>query len=237
MLFNGKNTTKIHKGAKNVSKNFDVVIVGGGPGGYVAAIRASQLGLETAVVESAKVGGTCLHAGCIPSKALLRSAEVYANTVNGESFGVVANDVSLDFAKVQERKYGITDRLFKGVQHLLKQGKISVFDGLGSLKSKNEVVVTAEDGEETVLETKNVVLATGSRPRSLPGLEIDGEFVLTSDEALVLEELPESIIIVGGGVIGIEWASMLADFGVKVTVLEYADRILPTEDEDVSKEM
>lgn len=220
-----------------MSKNFDVVIVGGGPGGYVAAIRASQLGLETALVENAKVGGTCLHAGCIPSKALLRSAEVYSNTVNGESFGVLANDVALDFAKVQERKYGITDRLFKGVQHLLKKGEISVFDGFGSLKSNNEVLVKSEDGEETVLQTKNVVVATGSRPRSLPGLEIDGEFVLTSDEALELEELPESIIIVGGGVIGIEWASMLADFGVKVTVLEYADRILPTEDEDSSKEM
>lgn len=220
-----------------MSKKYDVVIIGGGPGGYVAAIRASQLGLETAVVESYKVGGTCLHAGCIPSKALLRSAEVYANTVNGETFGVIAPDVSLDFSKVQGRKEQITDQLFKGVQHLLKKGKIDVFDGKGSLSGANEVTVSKDGEENQKLETKNVVLATGSRPRSLPGLDIDGKHVLTSDEALVMEELPESMIIVGGGVIGIEWASMLADFGVKVTVLEYADRILPTEDKDVSREM
>lgn len=220
-----------------MTKNYDVIIIGGGPGGYVAAIRASQLGLETALVENAKVGGTCLHAGCIPSKALLRSAEVFSNTQNGESFGIIAADVTLDFNKVQERKEGITDRLFKGVQHLLKKGKIDVFDGLGSITNANEVSISSENGDTETLQTKNIVIATGSRPRTLPGLDIDGTHVMTSDEALQMEDLPKSIIIVGGGVIGIEWASMLADFGVDVTVLEYADRILPTEDKDISKEM
>ncbi len=220
-----------------MSQQYDVVIVGGGPGGYVAAIRASQLGLKTAVVEKNKLGGTCLHAGCIPSKALLRSAEIYVNTKNAEEFGVIAPEVSLNFLKVQQRKEETQDRLLKGIEHLMKQGKIDVYDGLGSLLNANAVSVKLSSGEETLLNTKNVIIATGSRPRSLPGLDIDGQFVMTSDEALQMEELPESIIIVGGGVIGMEWASLLHDFGTKVTVIEFADRILPTEDKEVSKEI
>ncbi|MGO4886604.1 dihydrolipoyl dehydrogenase [Anaerobacillus sp. MEB173] len=220
-----------------MAKEYDVVIIGGGPGGYVAAIRASQLGLTTAVIEKSKVGGTCLHAGCIPSKALLRSAEVYANTKHGEQFGVIAPEVSLDFSKVQSRKEEITDRLFKGIQHLLKKGKIDVYEGKGSISEAKDVLIETSDGEQITLHSKNILIATGSRPRTLPGLEADGQYVMTSDEALQMETLPSSIIIVGGGVIGIEWASMLNDFGVKVTVVEYADRILPTEDKDVSKEV
>src|SRR5699024_8939467 len=162
--------------------------IGGGPGGYVAAVRASQLGLSTALVESKKVGGTCLHAGCIPSKALLRSAEVFANTKNGESFGVIAPEVSLDFAKVQARKDGITDQLFKGVQHLMKKGKIDVYDGFGQVNGGNKVIVKTDE-EETTIETKHILVATGSRPNTLPGLEADGTYVMTSDEALEMEKL------------------------------------------------
>jgi dihydrolipoamide dehydrogenase len=228
-----------------MAKEYDLVILGGGTGGYVAAIRAAQLGLKTAVVEKGKLGGTCLHAGCIPSKALLRSAEVYAQTKKSEAFGVIASDVRLDFAKVQARKSAIVEQLHKGVQHLMKKGKIDVYAGIGRILGPSifspmpgTISVEMNDGTENeILVPKNVIIATGSRPRTLPGLEIDGELVITSDEALQMETLPSSIIIVGGGVIGIEWASMLNDFGVEVTVLEYADRILPTEDRDVSKEV
>ncbi|MBA4535751.1 dihydrolipoyl dehydrogenase [Bacillus aquiflavi] len=228
-----------------MAHEYDLVILGGGTGGYVAAIRASQLGLKTAIVEKGKLGGTCLHAGCIPSKALLRSAEVFATTKKSEEFGVIANDVSVNFAKVQERKNKIINQLHKGVQHLMKQGKIDVYEGIGrilgpSIFSPMPGTISIEmnsGGENEMLIPNNVIIATGSRPRTLPGLEIDGKYVMTSDEALAMENLPKSIIIVGGGVIGIEWASMLADFGVEVTVLEYADRIIPMEDKEVSKEM
>ncbi|MFC4803269.1 dihydrolipoyl dehydrogenase [Neobacillus sp. GCM10023253] len=220
-----------------MSQEYDVVIIGGGTGGYVSAIRASQLGLKTAVVEKGKLGGTCLHAGCIPSKALLRSAEVFANAKDGEKFGVIAPEVSLDFRKVQARKEEITDRLFKGVQHLLKKGKIDVYEGKGRIIGAGNVSVQLNNEEEEILlNCQNILIATGSRPRTLPGLEADGKYVMTSDEALQMEELPSSILIVGGGVIGIEWASMLIDFGLEVTVIEYADRILPTEDKEISKE-
>ncbi|MGF3103583.1 dihydrolipoyl dehydrogenase [Rossellomorea sp. DUT-2] len=228
-----------------MAEEYDLVILGGGTGGYVAAIRASQLGLKTAIVEKGKLGGTCLHKGCIPSKALLRSAEVYATAKHSEDFGVKINGVELDFSKVQSRKDGIVEQLHKGVQHLMKQGKIDVFEGLGRILGPSifspmpgTISVEMNNGEDNaMLIPKNVIVATGSRPRSLPGLDIDGEYVLSSDEALSLETLPKSIIIVGGGVIGIEWASMLSDFDVEVTVVEYADKIVPTEDHEISKEM
>jgi dihydrolipoamide dehydrogenase len=228
-----------------MAKEYDLVILGGGTGGYVAAIRASQLGLKTALVEKGKLGGTCLHSGCIPSKALLRSAEVYSTMKNSEKYGVLASDIRLDFSKVQERKNAIVSQLHKGVLHLMKQGKIDIFAGLGRILGPSifspmpgTISVEMNNGEENeMLLPKNVIVATGSRPRSLPGLEIDSEYILSSDEALVMESLPQSVIIVGGGVIGIEWASMLADFGVQVTVLEYMDRIIPTEDHEISKEM
>ncbi|MED4017099.1 dihydrolipoyl dehydrogenase [Sutcliffiella cohnii] len=227
-----------------MAQEYDLVILGGGTGGYVAAIRASQLGLKTAVVEKGKLGGTCLHAGCIPSKALLRSAEVFSQTKKSEEFGVISGEVKLDFLKVQERKQKIINQLHGGVQHLMKQGKIDVFHGTGRILGPSifspmpgTISVEFENGDENeMLIPKNVIVATGSRPRTLPGLDIDGDLVMTSDEALQMESLPSSIIIVGGGVIGIEWASMLSDFGVEVTVLEYADRILPTEDKEISKE-
>ncbi|MCY8490530.1 dihydrolipoyl dehydrogenase [Bacillus atrophaeus] len=228
-----------------MATEYDVVILGGGTGGYVAAIRAAQLGLKTAVVEKEKLGGTCLHKGCIPSKALLRSAEVYKTSREAAQFGVETSDVSLNFEKVQHRKQEIVDKLANGVQHLMKKGKIDVYEGYGRILGPSifspmpgTISVERNNGEDNdMLIPKHVIIATGSRPRMLPGLEADGKYILTSDEALQLKELPESIIIVGGGVIGIEWASMLHDFGVKVTVIEYADRILPTEDKDISKEM
>lgn len=228
-----------------MTQEYDLVILGGGTGGYVAAIRASQLGLKTAIVEKGKLGGTCLHKGCIPSKALLRSAEVYATAKNSETFGITVGEVTVNFTKVQERKEKIVEQLHKGVHHLMKQGKIDVYEGLGRILGPSifspmpgTISVEMNNGEENeMLLPKNVIVATGSRPRTLPGLEADGQYVMTSDEALVMEELPKSIIIVGGGVIGIEWASMLADFGTEVTVIEYADRIVPTEDKEVSREM
>ncbi|MCY8235752.1 dihydrolipoyl dehydrogenase [Bacillus inaquosorum] len=228
-----------------MATEYDVVILGGGTGGYVAAIRAAQLGLKTAVVEKEKLGGTCLHKGCIPSKALLRSAEVYRTAREADQFGVETEGVSLNFEKVQQRKQAVVDKLAAGVNHLMKKGKIDVYNGYGrilgpSIFSPMPGTISVERGngeENDMLIPKQVIIATGSRPRMLPGLEADGKHVLTSDEALQMEGLPKSIIIVGGGVIGIEWASMLHDFGVKVTVIEYADRILPTEDQDISKEM
>jgi dihydrolipoamide dehydrogenase len=228
-----------------VAHDYDLVVLGGGTGGYVAAIRASQLGLKTAIVENDKLGGTCLHRGCIPSKALLRSAEVFRQTKEADHFGITAKDPTINFLKVQERKQSIVDTLHKGVEGLMKKGKIDVFQGYGRIlgpsifsPTAGTISVEMTNGEENeMLVPKNVVIATGSKPKTLQGIEVDGSFILTSDDALLMEELPSSILIVGGGVIGIEWASMLADFDVKVTVIEYLDRILPTEDEEVSKEM
>ncbi|WP_100404739.1 dihydrolipoyl dehydrogenase [Bacillus solitudinis] len=227
-----------------MAEDYDLVILGAGTGGYVAAIRAAQHGLKVAIVEKGKVGGTCLHRGCIPSKALLRSAEVFATAKDADQFGVVTGEVTLDFFKVQERKSQIVDQLYRGVQHLMKKGDIDVFDGIGRIlgpsifsPTPGTVSVEMANGEENkMLIGKNVIIATGSSARTLPGLEVDGTFILTSEEALQLEELPTSIVIVGGGVIGIEWASMLNDFGVDVTVLEVGSNILPTEDEDISQE-
>ncbi|QAS54255.1 dihydrolipoyl dehydrogenase [Halobacillus litoralis] len=228
-----------------MAQEYDLVVLGGGTGGYVAAIRASKLGLKTAIVEERELGGTCLHRGCIPSKALLRSAEVFRQTKEADAFGVSTESPTLNFTKVQERKQSIVDTLHKGVQGLMKKGKVDIYEGFGRIlgpsifsPTAGTISVEMNNGEENeMLIPKNVLVATGSSPKSLPGLEVDGELVMTSDEALYMEELPSSIVIVGGGVIGIEWASMLADFGIEVTVLEYLPHILPTEDEDVSKEM
>ncbi|MCA1295866.1 dihydrolipoyl dehydrogenase [Paenibacillus sp. alder61] len=222
----------------------DVAVLGGGTGGYIAAIRAAQLGKEVVIIEKDKLGGTCLHRGCIPSKALLRSAELYAQMKNSESYGIETAGVSLVFPKVQERKQGIVDQLYKGVQYLMRKNKIKVLEGTGRIigpsifsPKSGAVAVELSDGEmETVVPT-NLIIATGSRPRTLPGLTPDGVHILSSDEALALEKLPESMIIVGGGVIGVEWASLLHDFGVKVTVVEAAEQLLPAEDEEVAREL
>ncbi|QDX93674.1 dihydrolipoyl dehydrogenase [Brevibacillus laterosporus] len=227
-----------------MSQEFDLVVLGGGIGGYVAAIRATQLGMSVAIVEKDKMGGTCLHRGCIPSKALLRSAEVFATIKESEKYGVRTGSVELDFGLVQQRKRSITDQLHKGVEYLMNKGKIKIYQGFGRVMGPSifspqagAVRIETADGEQEIIVPRFLLIATGSRPRLLPGLNIDGIHIMTSDEALEMEQLPASMIIVGGGVIGIEWASLLSDFGVDVTVIEYGDRILPTEDADISKEL
>lgn len=229
-----------------MAQNYDVVILGGGTGGYVAAIRAAQLGLKTAIVERERLGGTCLHKGCIPSKALLRSAEVYrmANKTASE-YGVDIEGVTLQFDKVQARKQAIVEQLSQGVNALMKKGKIDVYHGTGRILGPSIFspmpgtisVEMANGTENEMLVPTNVVVATGSKPRGMAGLTVDGQYVLNSDHALELAQLPASLLIVGGGVIGIEWASMLCDFGVNVTVVEYGPTILPAEDADIVKEV
>jgi dihydrolipoamide dehydrogenase len=229
-----------------MAENYDLVVLGAGPGGYVAAARAAQLGMKVAVVEKERLGGVCLNKGCIPTKTLLRSAELYHNMKNSEEFGITVGDVNLEFDRVQKRKQKVVDTLHKGVEGLLKKNKVDVYYGTGRILGPSifspmpgtiSVEHTDSSEEPTMLVPKNVLIATGSRPRTLPGLEVDGHFVMNSDHALQMEELPKSMIIIGGGVIGVEWASMLSDFGVDVTIVEYMDRILPLEDEDISKEM
>lgn len=229
-----------------MSNEYDVVILGGGTGGYVAAIRAAQLGLKTAIVEKAKLGGTCLHNGCIPSKAMLKSAEVLRLTKQqAASYGVMTGDVSLDFAQVLKRKDQIVDQLHAGIEHLMKKGKITVYHGTGRILGPSifspmpgTISVELANGDENeLLLLKNLIIATGAKPRTLAGLVIDELDVLTSDGALRMNALPSSMTIIGAGVIGIEWASMLTDFGVKVTVLDRLDHILPTEDADVATAM
>ncbi|MDQ0058273.1 dihydrolipoyl dehydrogenase [Paenibacillus harenae] len=224
----------------------DVAVLGGGPGGYTAAIRAAQLGKRVAIVEMDKLGGTCLHKGCIPSKSLLRSAEVYATLLEAGKYGIeVAEDaVGLNFGKVQLRKEQTVEQLHKGLRGLMKKNGIQIVEGKGRVigpsifsPRSGSLAVELPNGEmESVIST-NLIIATGSRPRNLPGLEPDGEYILTSDEALVLDKLPKSMIIIGGGVIGVEWASMLQDFGVQVTLVEAGARLVPGEDVEVSAEL
>jgi len=227
-----------------MSTNYDIVVLGGGIGGYSAAIRAAQLGKTVAMIERDKIGGTCLHRGCIPSKALLRSAEVFALIGGSEEYGIETSRVHLNFAKVQERKVKIVEQLHRGVEYLMKKNKIHVVNGSGRIigpsifsPKSGAVAVELADGEIETFVSTNLIIATGSRPRSLPGLEMDGVHVISSDEALTMDALPNSILIIGGGVIGVEWASMLSDFGVEVTIIEFEQRLVPTEDEEVSKEI
>ncbi|WP_018132819.1 dihydrolipoyl dehydrogenase [Effusibacillus pohliae] len=225
-------------------EQYDVVIVGGGTGGYVAAIRAAQLRLKVAVVEQAKVGGTCLHKGCIPSKAMLKSAEMFQAAKKLGEFGVVTGEPTLDFAKVMERKSKIVAQLHKGVQHLLKKNNVPVIEGFGRVMGPSifspragAVRVERPDGESEILTPNHVIIATGSRPKALPGLAFDGDKIINSDHALELTEVPKSMIIIGAGAIGVEWASMLNDFGCDVTLVESMPHILPQEDEEVANEL
>lgn len=226
------------------TKTYDVVVLGGGIGGYTAAIKAAQAGKSTALVERAKLGGTCLHQGCIPSKALLKSAEIYHTMQNSEHYGVIASGVTLDFKQVQQRKQTIVETLYEGLKTLMRKNGVDVYFGNGrvigpsifSPRSGSVAVepLEGESGEGETLVSNHLIVATGSRPRALSALPCDGERILNSDQILRLERLPASIVIVGGGVIGVEWASMLHDFGVEVTVIEAEDRLLPLEDRDVS---
>ena len=217
---------------------FDVTVIGSGPGGYVAAIRAAQIGLKTAVVERdpAGCGGTCLLRGCIPTKALLHTADLYEDFKNRREFGIVADNVGLDFGVVMSRKDRIVSRLSKGIEtYLFKKNGITLFRGQGRLAGAKTVVVKGEK-EETKVQTKNVILATGSRPKTLPGIAPDGRAIVTSDEILQIRELPKSLIVIGAGAVGIEFASLFARFGSTVTVIEMLPRILPLEDEEISAE-
>jgi dihydrolipoamide dehydrogenase len=228
-----------------MAENVDLVILGAGPGGYVAAVRAAQLGMKVAIVEKEQVGGVCLHKGCIPSKALLRSAEIYHEMKHSQDYGIRATDVKPDMQLVQQRKQKIVSQLHQAVAGLLQKHKVDIYYGTGRILGSSifspipgTISVEKNDGSKTeMLVPQFVLVAVGSRPRTLPGLEVDGHAVLHSDHALQMENLPHSIVIIGGGVIGIEWASMLSDFDVEVTLLEFADRILPLEEEEISQEM
>lgn len=214
--------------------SFDVIVVGGGPGGYVAAIRAAQLGLKTAVVEREHLGGICLNWGCIPTKALLRSAEVKHLMDHADAFGLSAKEVSFDLAKVVKRSRSVAGQLSNGVRHLLKKNKVAVFDGQGKLAGPGKLSV-AKDGKPVAeLQAKHIILATGARARSLPGLEPDGKLVWTYKEAMVPETMPKSLLVVGSGAIGMEFASFYRDLGAEVTVVEVLDRVLPVEDAEIS---
>src|SRR5882762_9596748 len=213
--------------------DFDVVILGGGMGGYPAAIRASQLGLKVALVESDKLGGTCLHIGCIPTKALLESSELYHRvSARGSEFGINADKVTFDYPRIATRRDAVVNQLYKGVQFLMKKNKIEVIAGAGKLRDRNTIDVGA-----TQVKAPHVIVATGSVVKALPGIEFDGEYIISSDHATLANKVPESIVIIGAGAVGVEFATLYNQLGVKVTLLEALDRLVPLEDEDVSKEM
>ena len=217
-----------------MAETFDLVVVGSGPGGYVCAIRAAQLGLKTAIVEREHLGGICLNWGCIPTKALLRSSEIWHLLHRLPEFGFKAENISFDLAKVVERSRKVAGQLSNGVKFLMKKNKITVIDGEARLKEKGALTV-ANKGQATELRAKNIVLATGARARSLPGLEPDGKQVWTYKEAMVPPSLPKSLLVIGSGAIGIEFASFFRTLGSDVTVVEVLDRVLPAEDEEISQ--
>jgi dihydrolipoamide dehydrogenase len=213
---------------------FDVVVVGGGPGGYVAAIRSAQLGMNTALVEREHLGGICLNWGCIPTKALLRAAEIHALMHHVDDFGFQVKDIGYDFPKVIKRSRQVANQLNRGVQHLLKKNKVQMFDGHGRLDgSKTVAIEKGGKGTESV-QAEHIIIATGARARTLPGLEPDGKHIWTYKEAMVPEEMPKSVLVVGSGAIGIEFASFYDHMGADVTVVEVLDRVLPVEDEEIS---
>ena len=230
-----------------MTEKTDLLVLGGGTGGYVAAIRAAQAGLNVTIVEKYKLGGTCLHKGCIPTKALLRSAEVMDTINEAEKFGIeTKNNSVVNFKKVQDRKQEVVNQLHQGVEGLMKKNKIKILEGEGAILGPSifspvsgAVAVTFNDKnkEEEIIVPKNVIIATGSTPKTLPNLPLDEENILSSDGMLKLETLPKSIAIVGGGVIGVEWASLLNSFGVEVTIIEFLDRLLINESKRVSRQL
>ncbi len=216
---------------------YDVVVLGGGTGGYVAAIRAAQLGLKTALVDAEKVGGTCLHRGCIPTKALLQTAELLHTYSHKADFGLAGGEVTLDYPKTLAKKDKVVTQLWKGVQFLLKKNNVTVYQGWGRLVSPQQIQVELPGQDAVVLSARDIVVATGSVPRELPGLPFDGTRIISSDHVLQRPDVPKSILILGGGAIGVEFASMYNDFGADVTLVEMLPHILPQDDEEVAAEL
>lgn len=216
---------------------FDLIVIGSGPGGYVAAIRASQLGMKAACVEAEALGGVCLNIGCIPTKAMLSSAFLVNEMKDAEKHGIIAKDVTFDLAPAQARSRRVAEQMAKGIGHLFKKNKVTHFPGYGRMLGAGEVEVEAADGSKTVVQTDHIIIATGSRPRDLPVLQIDEDRIWSSTGALMQSKAPESLFIVGGGAIGMEFADVYDSYGTKVTVVEALDRILPLEDAEISKFM
>lgn len=220
------------------TEQFDVTIIGSGPGGYVAAIRASQLGLKVAIVEKDKrLGGTCTLRGCIPTKQLLMSAHVYEQMQHAGDFGVQASEIKLAFADVQKRKEKVVMKNSKGIEFLMKKNTVTVFKGYGRLALPGKVEVTGEGDKKEIINTKNIIIATGSVVRPIPGFETDGVSVVNSDHILELKEVPKSLIVMGAGAVGVEFASVYSRFGCETTIVELMPRLLPLEDEEISKEL
>ena len=217
--------------------NYDLIVIGSGPGGYVAAIRASQLGLKTAIVEKESLGGVCLNWGCIPTKALLKSAQVFEYINHAVDYGIEVNTAKADFTKVVQRSRGVADGMSKGVQFLMKKNKIDVINGTGKLKKGGKVEVSDAAGKKTEYSAKHIILATGAKSRVLPNVKQDGKKVIGYREAMTLPTQPASLVVMGSGAIGLEFAYFYAAMGTKVTVIEFLDNILPREDKEVSKEM
>ena len=216
---------------------YDIIVIGSGPGGYVAAVRAAQAGKRTAIVEREALGGVCLNWGCIPTKALLKSASVFHYVKNAAAYGIdIEGEAKADITKIVARSRGVAETMSKGIDFLMKKNKIDVLRGHGSIESKGVVAVENEEGR-TLYEADHIILATGARPRQMPFIPVDGEKIITSREALVIKELPESIVVIGSGAIGSEFAFLFAQLGVKVTIVEYLPNLMPLEDEEVSKTM
>jgi len=220
------------------NEQFDVVIIGSGPGGYVAAVRAGQLGLKAAIVEKdTRLGGTCTLRGCIPTKQMLMSAHIYEQMQHAADFGVQASEIQLAFADVQKRKDKVVLKNSKGIEYLMKKNKVTVFKGTGKLALPGKVEVTAADGKKEILQAKNIILATGSIVRPIPGFETDGKQVVNSDHILELKDVPKSLIVMGAGAVGCEFASVYSRFGAETTIVELLPRLVPLEDEEVSAEL
>jgi len=216
---------------------YDVIVLGSGPGGYPAAIRASQLGFSVAIIEKESLGGICLNWGCIPTKALLKTAQVYENMKHSTNYGLKANDVQADFPAVIKRSRGVADKMSKGVQFLMKKNKIDVIMGYGTIKGKGKIEVAAADGSKKMVEGKYIIIATGARSRELPNLKQDGKKIIGYREAMSLPQQPKTMVIVGSGAIGVEFAYFYNALGTKVTVVEFMPRVVPVEDEEISKEL
>ena len=217
--------------------NYDIIVIGSGPGGYVTAIRASQLGFKTAIVERESLGGICLNWGCIPTKALLKSAQVYEYLNHSKEYGISAENIKADFNGVVKRSRDVADAMSKGVQFLMKKNKIEVIMGSAKVKSGKKVEITGADGKVSVIDANHIIVATGARSRQLPNLPQDGKKIIGYREAMVLPKQPKSLIVVGSGAIGVEFAFFYATMGTKVTVVEFLPNIVPVEDEEVSKQL